>query len=236
MVDLRTPGGMDLSSTDARWATFDCYGTLVDWNGGIGDELERLFGADARESALARYRELEPQIQTRNPTAPYQEVLAEALAGVARSLGRDLPDDESNALGRSLPTWSVFEDVPPALEEARRRGWQLVILSNTDREYIEASMERIGVPFELAIVASEIGSYKPAPGHWREFLRVTGADPARHVHVGASLYHDVEPCHELGIPCVWINREAEAPRGAPAAELSDLGDLPDTLDGLVPGQ
>jgi 2-haloacid dehalogenase len=95
-------------------------------------------------------------------------------------------------------------------------------------------MESIGVSFELAIVASEIGSYKPDHGHWREFLRVSEADPARHVHVAASLYHDVEPTRELGVPCVWINRLGEeADRGA-AAEIPDLTALPETLDRLVP--
>lgn len=217
-----------------RWATFDCYGTLVDWNRGIGDELERLFGGDLRERALSRYHELEPGIEARRPGAAYRRVLAETLAGVADSLGLELPADERDALGRSLPDWPVFEEVPGALAELRERGWRLVILSNTDREFIEASMERIGVPFELAIVASEVGSYKPAHGHWREFARVTDADPGRHVHVAASLFHDVEPCHELGIPCVWINRLGETARGEPAAELPDLGELPQTLEGLVP--
>jgi 2-haloacid dehalogenase len=86
----------------------------------------------------------------------------------------------------------------------------------------------------VAIVASEVGSYKPAHGHWREFQRVTDADPRRHVHVAASLFHDVEPCHELGIPCAWINRLGESAIGEPAAELPDLGELPDTLERLVP--
>jgi 2-haloacid dehalogenase len=219
-----------------RWATFDCYGTLVDWNQGIGDELHRLFGADQREAALARYHELEPQIQGENPAAPYREVLSEALEGVAGSLERELPEDERNALGRSLPTWPVFEEVPEALGELRDRGWRLAILSNPDREYIAASMESIGVPFELAIVASEVGSYKPAPGHWREFRRATGADPERHVHVAASLFHDVEPSRDLGVPCVWINREREAARGEPAAELPDLEALPETLERIRPAE
>jgi 2-haloacid dehalogenase len=217
-----------------RWATFDCYGTLVDWNRGLGDELERLFGAESREPALARYHRLEREIQARDPAAPYRRVLAEALAGVAGSLRSELPAGERDALGRSLPRWPVFEEVPASLTELRRRGWRLAILSNTDRDFIDASMERIGVPFERAIAASEIGSYKPAPGHWREFLRVTQADPRRHVHVAASLFHDVEPCRALGIPCVWINREGKAARGEPAAELPDLRELPDTLDRLAP--
>jgi 2-haloacid dehalogenase len=219
---------------DRRWATFDCYGTLVDWNRGIGEQLERLFGTEMRERALARYHELESEIEAREPGAPYRQVLAETLAGVAGSVGRNLPAEERDALGRSLPEWPVFDEVPAALAQLRERGWHLVILSNTDRDFIEASMERIGVPFELAIVASEVGSYKPAPGHWREFLRVTDAEP-RHVHVAASLFHDVEPCNELGIPCVWINRLGETSRGEPAAELPDLRELPETLERMVPG-
>jgi 2-haloacid dehalogenase len=235
MDDRSNPKGNEL--TNERWATFDCYGTLVDWNGGIGDELTRLFGGEMRERALSRYHELEPEIEARKPGAPYRQVLAETLAGVAESLGRELPADERDALGRSLPDWPVFPEVAGALAELRERGWRLAILSNTDREFIEASMERIGVPFELAIVASEVGSYKPAHGHWREFVRVTDADPGRHVHVAASLFHDVEPCHELVIPCAWINRLGETARGEPAAELPDLSELPETLHGLVsPGQ
>jgi 2-haloacid dehalogenase len=225
---------VDAVATDSRWATFDCYGTLVDWNRGIGDELDRLFGSDSLAVALERYYGLEPEIESARPGAPYREVLARTLAGVAGSLGRELPADERNALGRSLPTWPVFEDVPPALAELVRRGWRLAILSNTDRDFIDASMERIGVPFELAIVASEIGSYKPGHGHWREFLRATGADRARHVHVAASLYHDVEPSRELEIPCVWINRLGEEADCGAAAEMPDLTALPETLDRLAP--
>src|SRR3954451_17806196 len=193
-------------AANPRWATFDCYGTLIDWNGGIGDELERLFGADARDELLARYHELEPQIEAAKPTGPYREVMAEALAGCAVTAGVELPEHERDALGRSLPEWRAFGEVPGALAELRERGWKLVILSNTDREFIEASMRTIGVPFELAIVASEIGSYKADPAHWHEVRARTAVDPNRHVHVAASLFHDVAPTAVLGIRCVWINR------------------------------
>ncbi|MGH2997878.1 MAG: HAD family hydrolase, partial [Gaiellaceae bacterium] len=147
-----------------RWATFDCYGTLIDWNGGIGRELERLFGVDRASQMLHRYHEVEPEVQREEPTRSYREVLALTLARLG-----DVPVDEQDALGRSLPSWQPFPEVRDSLEEARSRGWKLAILSNTDREFIDASMERIGVPFELAIVASEIGSYKPAHRHWEEF-------------------------------------------------------------------
>jgi 2-haloacid dehalogenase len=213
-----------------RWATFDCYGTLVDWNAGIGRELERLLGP----SHLARYHELEPEIQAAQPAAPYREVLATTLARLADEAGRELPDEERDALARSLPDWPMFSEVPAALAELRERGWRTAILSNTDRDLIEASMARIGVPFELAIVASEIGSYKPAHGHWSAFFEATGADRGRHVHVGASVFHDIAPASELGLTPVWINRLGEASDRRAAVELPDLAPLPDALDELVP--
>jgi 2-haloacid dehalogenase len=216
----------------ARWATFDCYGTLVDWNRGIGDELERLFGAERRAELLAGYHQFEPVVEAETPGAPYREVLAESLRRVAASSGLELSPPQEDALGRSLPGWRVFDEVPAALGELRERGWRLVILSNTDREFIEASMSSIGVPFDFAIVASEIGSYKPAHGHWEEFATRSGADPGRHVHVAASLFHDVAPAAELAIPCVWINRLGENDSRA-TVELPDLSGLPDALDRLV---
>jgi len=208
-----------------RWATFDCYGTLIDWNGGIGRELERLFGADRASQMLHRYHEVEPEVQREEPTRSYRDVLALTLARLG-----DVPADEADALGRSLPSWPVFPEVRDSLEEARSRGWKLAILSNTDREFIDASMERIGVPFELAIVASEIGSYKPAHGHWDAFREQITPDV--HVHVGASLFHDIAPARELGLRTIWINRLGEDPHPRPDVELRTLTGLADGLDSL----
>ena len=143
-------------------------------------------------------------------------------------------DDEHEALGRSLPEWTPFPEVPAALEEARARGWHLAILSNTDRDFIAASKARIGVPFDETIVASDIGSYKPGHRHWSEFFARTHADRARHVHVAASHFHDIVPAHELGLPSIWINRLGETAEPRPTRELPDLSRLADTLDELVP--
>ena len=216
-----------------RWATFDCYGTLVDWNGGIGTELEKLFGVEHRERLLERYHELERVIQTETPEASYREVLTLALERLSQEEGVALPEGEASALARSLPEWPVFGDVRPGLEEARARGWKLALLSNTDRDLVDASMSSIGVPFELAVVAGEIGSYKPAHRHWEVFRERTGADPDRHVHVAQSVYHDIAPASELGLSSIWINRcdEPEDPR--PARTLPDLSELADALDELV---
>jgi 2-haloacid dehalogenase len=145
-----------------------------------------------------------------------------------------LPAEEGDALGRSLPNWPVFAEVPDALADARRRGWRLFALSNSDRDLIDASLRTIGVPFDGAIVASEIGSYKPAHAHWRAFYEASGADRERHVHVAQSHFHDIVPATELAIRSVWINRLGERREPAPTRELPSLAGLADTLDALVP--
>ena len=218
-----------------RWATFDCYGTLIDWNGGIGRELERLFGAANAPRLLHRYHEIEPEVQREEPVRAYRDVLNVTLVRLAASEGLAFPDAEGDALSRSLPTWEPFHEVRESLEDARGRGWKLAILSNTDRDFIDASMERIGVPFELAIVASEIGSYKPGLRHWEVFFERTGADRAGHVHVGASLFHDIAPAEELGLRTIWINRLGEEAEPQPDVELHSLTGLGSSLDGLVSG-
>ena len=221
-----------LVNTASRWASFDCYGTLVDWNAGIGAELDRLLGDGS--SLLERYHELEQRVQRERPDARYRDVMASVLAELAAESGTELPDEERDALGRSLPGWPVFPEVPGALAEARSRGWQLAVLTNSDRDLIEASVEAIGVPFDAFVVASEIGSYKPAHGHWRTFYETTGADRARHVHVAQSHFHDIAAAHELDIASVWINRLDERGEPAPTRELRDLNGLADVLDELVP--
>jgi 2-haloacid dehalogenase len=211
-----------------RWATFDCYGTLIDWNGGIRRELARVFGDAHADDKLARYHQLEPDLQA-DGTRSYRQILTEVM----RALGA--PEGDADALARSLPDWEPFPEVPAALKEARDRGWKLAILSNTDRDLIDASQARIGVPFELAIVASEIGSYKPAHRHWERFFEQTRARREGHVHVAASLFHDIAPANELGLRSIWINRLEETAGPEPSRELSDLDHLANTLDELVPG-
>ena len=210
-----------------RWATFDCYGTLIDWNRGIGRELERLFGAARAGEQLHAYHEVEPEVQREDPSRSYREVMAVVLARLGA------PADEQDALARSLPEWDAFPEVPEALEEARAAGWRLAVLSNTDRDLLDASLERIGVDFDLSVAASEIGSYKPSPGHWDEFFARSGADRDRHVHVGASLFHDIAPAGALGLRTVWVNRLGEEAEPQPDVELRSLAGLVHHLDSLV---
>jgi 2-haloacid dehalogenase len=209
-----------------RWATFDCYGTLIDWNGGIRRELVRVFGEDHADAQLECYHDVEPALQVGGERS-YREVMTEAM----RELGA--PEQETGGLAAALPRWQPFPEVRPALEDARARGWKLAILSNTDRDFIEASMKQIGVPFELAIVASEIHSYKPGHLHWLQFFEQTRAPRDGHVHVAQSYSHDVVPATELGLRTIWINRHGQRREAPPTRELPDLGRLPDTLDELV---
>jgi 2-haloacid dehalogenase len=191
----------------ARWATFDCYGTLIDWNGGIRRALARVFGEERADELLARYHELEPELE-RDGKLSYAEVMTAA-------------------------SWEPFPEVTAALADARARGWKLAILSNSDPPQIEASKAKLGVPFDETVVAGQIASYKPAHRHWEEFWSRTGADRSGHVHVGASLFHDAVPARELGLPFVWINRLGES-SDVPTRELTDLSRLGEVLDDLVP--
>jgi len=217
----------------SRWATFDCYGTLIDWNLGIRTELERIFGVERAPRLLERYHELEPEIES-EPFRSYHEVLTLTLERLARDEQIQIPEGEAGALARSLPDWPPFSEVPAALAELRDRGWLLALLSNTDRDFIAASQRQLGVPIDLTVVAEDIRSYKPAHAHWEHFFEVTTAEREGHVHVAASLLHDVAPARELGLRSVWINRLGEQAEPEPDRELPDLSDLPDVLDELVP--
>jgi 2-haloacid dehalogenase len=216
-----------------RWATFDCYGTLIDWNRGIGDALASRWPDADREAVLARFHEIEPRVQL-DSALPYREVLKESLRLLAEHEGLALGAEDEYALADSLPSWRPFPEVPGALAELRGRGFKLAILSNTDPELLDASLDRIGVSVDGRITAREAGSYKPAPGHWERFFDQYDADREQHVHVGASLYHDIEPASRLDMKAVWINRLHERSDLPRAAELKDLARLPEVLDELVP--
>jgi 2-haloacid dehalogenase len=216
-----------------RWATFDCYGTLVDWNGGIRGTLARLWPDRDADELLERYHEMEPRVQLES-AAQYRDVMRDALRLVADHEGLALATNDEYALAESLPSWPVFPEVPVALRELRGHGWRIGILSNTDPDLLDASLARIDVPADVRVTAADAGSYKPAHGHWDRFRAESGADPAHHVHVAASLFHDIAPAAELGIPAVWINRLGEASDLPRAAELPDAADLPGTLARIAP--
>ncbi len=217
-----------------RWASFDCYGTLIDWMSGIRDTLSELWPERDTELLLGAYHEIEPEVQ-RGRSISYRQVLTEGLERLAHREGLELEEDDRAALADSLSTWPPFREVRSALGNLRELGWKLAILSNTDPDLLDASLSLIGVPADLRITAAEAGSYKPSHGHWNRFFDETRADRSRHVHVAASLFHDIAPCRDLGLTAVWINRLGERSELPRAAELSNLAALPETLEQLVPG-
>jgi 2-haloacid dehalogenase len=216
-----------------RWLTFDCYGTLIDWNGGISAALAGVFGEEADVPRLLnRYHELEPEIEAERYRS-YRQVLDLCLAGLAMEEGRALADGETTALSESLQRWPAFAEVPEALGRVQDAGWRLAILSNCDRDLIATSLPRLGVRFDRVITAEDVGSYKPDHGHWERFAALTGVEPGCHVHVGASLFHDVAPAGELGIPSIWVNRLGESAGPVPDREVTDLRGVPAAVEQLM---
>ena len=124
--------------------------------------------------------------------------------------------------------------MPGELRELRARGWRIAILSNTDPDLLETSLETIGVPVDARVTAADAGSYKPAHGHWTTLFERDDIDKERYVHVAASAFHDIAPAGQLGIPAVWINRLGETSELPRAGELQTLSGLADLLDGIRP--
>lgn len=213
------------------WVTFDCYGTLVDWEGGMAAALRTVVG-DRVDDVLPTYYALEPHVQAER-FRPYRDVLAITLGRAAAEHGITLTAAEEDVLGRTLPSWPVFDDTGPALRELRDEGWNLAILSNVDLDLVEQTLPQLGAPFDLVITSQEVRSYKPALGHFREFQRRTGVDRGSWVHVACSLLHDIGPAEQLGVPSVWIDRLDSEADLRPAATQPDLRGLAEVLARVV---
>lgn len=208
--------------TDYDTLSFDCYGTLIDWETGIATALRPW--AEAHELALtdaelvAAHARHETLVQQDHPSALYPDVLGETLRRVGHDLDVSVTDADADAYGASVGEWPAFPDSAAALGRLAER-FQLVILSNVDRASFARSNEKLGVEFDLIVTAQDVGSYKPNLANFEalfERLPSIGTDRARLLHVAESLYHDHEPANRLALPSVWINRD-HAHGGASAA-------------------
>jgi 2-haloacid dehalogenase len=213
--------------------SFDCYGTLVDWDRGIAAAMEQV--APGRGAELrGLYEAVEADIEAERPFRRYREVLAEGLRRSARAAGIELPDAAGEALAASMPDWPVFADVGPALEALRRAGHRLAVLSNVDPDLFAATRARLPVDIDMVVTAAEVKSYKPGPAHFQRFRELTGAEPARWVHAARSWFHDIEPAHRLGVRSIWVNRGAGAEDATLAgAVIPDLVRLPEVVEKLL---
>ncbi len=204
------------------WCTFDCYGTLIDWEGGITAALLPFFAGPMDRDALAReYIETEKTVEN-GSYLRYHDVLDRAGMALLRKHGIDRP----SPLPASLPGWEAFAEVPASLRALQAAGRKVAILSNVDRDLIATSIPKLGIVPDLVVTAEDVGSYKPAAGHWVRFAELSGASTAETVHVGASQYHDMLPAAALGYRTVFIDRHREQLTTTPTQVLRDLGRLP----------
>jgi 2-haloalkanoic acid dehalogenase type II len=207
--------------------TFDCYGTLIDWNAGIWKAFVDAAAADnvrVDPQALRElYAEIEPAVEA-EPYRAYREVLAETARRAAARADWMMADPTAEAFAASLPEWRPFADTNAALERLSAAGIRLGILSNVDRDLLAGTLRHFRVEFEIVVTAEDVGSYKPAHGHFLEGRRRVG--DARWLHAAQSYFHDVVPCDELGIDSAWINRHGDTATGTarPTRELSTLAD------------
>ena len=213
--------------------TFDCYGTLIDWEDGIVSAFTREAAADGvsldRSRIIGAYHQVEPTVEAERYES-YRDVLARTARRVADRLGWELSEERSRFLPESLPDWSPFPDTNPALVDLAAAGYRLGILSNVDDDLLERTRTHFPVDFEIIVTAAQVRSYKPAPGHFLQARRRIGA--ARWLHAAQSWFHDVVPAHELGIPVAWVNRKSErrSEDSEPDAEVANLTGLSDWLE------
>lgn len=211
--------------------TFDCYGTLIDWETGLLSALRPLVAQHGKSIAdhalLELYGELEAQLEA-GPYQHYREILRAVVRGLGERLGFEPSAAEADSLPASLGGWPPFPDTVAALRRLKSR-YQLAIISNTDDDLFAATAKRLVVPFDFITTAQQVGSYKPARNNFLRALGRIGKPKERLLHCAQSLFHDIAPTHALGITNVWVNRRhGKAGAGAthPAAVAPDL-EVPD---------
>ena len=220
---------IDFSDIDAL--TFDCYGTLIDWEAGLSGAFAPVLAAHGidhdAEDVLARYAHHEAAAEG-GPYRTYAEVLAAGLRGVGEELGFEPTADEVRAFSRSVEDWPAFPDSTDALRRLQRR-FGLGVLTNCDDDLFAASNRRLGVDFDWVVTAQQVGSYKPDERNFQALLDRVGMPKDRIVHVAQSLFHDHVPAKRLGFTSIWIDRRHDrAGSGAtPPAEARPDATYPD---------
>jgi 2-haloacid dehalogenase len=224
---------LDFSRFDAL--TFDCYGTLIDWEAGIGAGLERVLAAHGvaadRDALLERYAGHEASLES-GPYLRYRDVLARAMTAVAGEFDVVPTAEELAWFGGSVGEWPAFPDSPDALDRLGRR-FRLGVITNCDDDLFAASNRRLGVTFDWIITAEQVGGYKPDRRNFEVAFGRMDVPPERILHVAQSRFHDHVPAKALGLTTAWIDRRHDRPGSgatppadaAPDLTLPDLASL-----------
>jgi 2-haloalkanoic acid dehalogenase type II len=217
--------------SEFRVATFDCYGTLIDWEGGVGSFLYELARGHEREPPPAselreRWEELQFE-RLQGDWRNYRDVLADSLAEWAGERGYRFNERDGEQLARSMESWQPFPDTVPALRAARDAGLRLWIISNTDRAIMAHSLRHLGVEFDGVTVAEDCRRYKPSTIPFERALHEIDVAPERVLHVAFGFKYDIGPAQQLGLSTAWVNRKREAAPGPEQADYvwSDLWPL-----------
>ncbi|HXF38260.1 MAG TPA: HAD family hydrolase [Blastocatellia bacterium] len=221
-----------MTNSDFDIITFDCYGTLIDWEGGIINAFQSEAARDGLtlegDQIIEAYSAEEPKIESGGYRS-YREVLTETTRFVGSRLGWNISSERASFLAKSLPDWKPFADTNASLERLARR-FQLGILSNVDDDLLTETRRHLTVQFDLTVTAEQVRSYKPGFAHFNEAM--ARVPDKLLLHAAQSYFHDVIPCAALGIPVVWVNRKGERsdPGGpSPTHEVRNLSELADLL-------
>ena len=220
-------------SARMRWITFDCFGTLVNWQEGFANAIRPIAG-DRTEDVLHAYFAHEAVVERQTPHRSYKEVLVIALARAAKECGLSVPADDIKSLAAAWAAMPVFDDVEPMLAELRREGWRLAVLTNCDEDLFALTHAQFRTRFDLVLTAERMRGYKPAPWLFLGFEKLTRVDRRDWVHVANSWYHDIAPARALGIQHVWLDRDVTGETGVPAlAHVHSATQVPNAVRRVV---
>jgi 2-haloacid dehalogenase len=219
-----------------RLITFDCYGTLIDWENGMLAALRPMFSRGGHKVSDTRilelYGEIEAEIEA-GPYLPYRQVLALVAQGIGSRIGVNLSVEDGRAFAESFTRWKPFVDTLPALQGLAKK-FRLAIISNVDDDLFAETRKMFApVKFDFVVTAQQMQSYKPALRNFEEAIRRSGLSQNQIMHVGQSIYHDIEPANTLGMMNAWVNRPSirdgagpvKVGTGKPTYEVRTLAEL-----------
>lgn len=216
-----------------RWVTFDCFGTLLDWQAWLGALLAPL-ASDGDPGLNRAYLRHERLVEREAPFRSYKEVIVTACVRAAADLSVPLSPSVADALPKAWASMRLFEDVEGMLAELRLKGWRLGVLTNCDDDLFEITHRAFRTPFDLFVTSERVRAYKPARWHFRAFELMTGVTRRNWVHVGNSWYHDIAPARELGVRHLWLDREgAGEDAGSISIRVRSAEEIADAVEGLV---